>query len=132
MAELGSLTYSVITANQIRLVEQVNRDRMRGWCGANYFQGAGVTAALWAINTYRVDRVSFWSAIVLSVVLLAVATAFYRTAKRCPSGGVAAILEAEGLPLDTITVKIEAAFVDNAGKPVGTPIVVPENSMVTP
>lgn len=132
MAELGSLTYSVITADQIRLVERVNRNRLHDWCGANYFLGSGVTAALWAINTYDVDKVRFWSAIALSAILLAIAALFYRATKQHPSGRVSAILEAEGLPLDTVTIKIEAAFVDNAGKPVGAPVVLPENGMVTP
>lgn len=126
MASMESMTYLIITEDQVRLVDRVNRERLHGWCGANYFLGAGVTAALWAINTYSVDKVNFWSAVALSVTLLAIAASFHRVTRRSPSGGVAAILEAEGLPPETVTVN----FAGSNGEPAGQPVVMHETSMV--
>lgn len=123
--DLGSLTYSVITANQIRLVDRENRGRERARCGFHYFFGSGVLAFLNILNPYA-DDLSMLYRGGLFAVCVAFVIFFWWTANQYPSGGVVDILEANGLPLEEVTVRVKATPVNNAGEPVSFP----EPSMV--
>lgn len=130
MASLGSMTYSVITANQIRLVDRVNHGRGHDACSASYFLGVGAAMLACAFVAPNPGLGGYWGSLALAAITFAISVFFARSAKQYPSGGVADILVAEGLPLETVTVNIEAGFVGSNGEPAGQPVVMHETSMV--
>lgn len=124
--DLGSLTYSVITANQIRLVDLVNHGRGHDACGSGYFLGVGAAMLACAFAAPSPGLGGYWGNLALAVIAFAISALFARSAKQHPSGGVVAILEAAGLPLEEVTVRVKVTPVNNAGEPVSFP----ETSMV--
>lgn len=130
MASLESMTYSIITENQIRQVDRVNRGRGHDACSASYFLGVGAAMLACAFVAPTPGLGGYWGCLALAAITFAVSVLFARSAKQYPSGGVADILVAEGLPLEMVTVNIEVNLAGSNGEPVGQPVVMPETSMV--